>query len=107
MEIQPIANADGVSSIAPSDSPLIDYLRQTHAPAAVIALAEAQLKAGETLEQRAAAGDPIALHRLAVEEALHIPQSAQSLQSTPAEHHVVGDHGVHEAGKGDVVDIYD
>ena len=106
MAIEPIGSVDAVSPLAPADSPLVEYLRQVHASPVQIALAEAQAEAAETVEQRAADGDPIALLQVAREEAAHTPIQSQQLQTPHTEHHP-GDHGVHEEGKGDAIDIYD
>ena len=63
----------------------------------------AQAHALSVLEQLAAIGDPLAVLQLAQAEQRLTPIDAELLLPTPAEHLP----GAHEAGKGDLIDIYD
>ncbi len=109
MEIEPIASADGSTAVPAFETSLIAYLHQLHAPAAQIALAEAQAEATETTEQLAEEGDPIALLQLAKDDSAATPArvAASVQQPKHPDRHLPGDHGIHEDGKGNSIDIYD
>jgi hypothetical protein len=99
MEIEPISRVGGAA--LPVVLPGADS--QLSGSAAVAAALDEGLKVeSETLEQRAENGDLIALEQLASDEKQMIPAASQQLlpaqpQQSPA----------HEAGKGDIIDIYD
>ena len=67
------------------------------------ALADAQAVAGETDQQLADDGDPLAIDRVSQDQDRLTPVSAQHLQ--PA--HVSHAAGATEPGKGALIDVYD
>jgi hypothetical protein len=100
MEIQPISRIGGAAlpAILPGAHSPVSGATSAQSP-----LAEDLSVEAESIEQRANDGDLMALEQLAQEEAQITPVDSQQLlplqpvQSPP----------VHEAGKGDIIDIYD
>jgi hypothetical protein len=99
MEIEPISRVGGAAS--PMFLPAVHNPPQTSA--AQTALGDARLIESETLEQRASDGDLMAIEELANDEKNSTPiDSEQVLPS-----HSQSSSPAHEAGKGDIIDIYD
>jgi hypothetical protein len=99
MEIEPIG-APGDNSAQPPPT--------VHVPLAQAAGSNAGSEAAQAnelsvVEQLAALGVPLAVIQLAQDEQRLTPIDAELLLPTPAEHLP----GAHEAGKGDLIDIYD
>ncbi len=69
----------------------------------VVGLEAAQANELAVVEQLVAEGDPLAVIKLAQDEQRLTPINAELLLPTPADHLP----GAHEAGKGELVDIYD
>jgi hypothetical protein len=104
MEVDPISSTVGVSPVTAAAA----YAHQAHLSPAQTHLAESHAKEGETPEQLAAAGDPLAIVHLEQAAAAITPVRSQGLE--PAHHAAVpADHapGAHEPGKGDLIDVYD
>lgn len=96
MELDPIPAVVGVSPAAVA----ADYAHQSHLSPAETHLAASKAEEEETPEQRAAAGDPIAIAEVAQQEHRLTPVRSQALQPAHAP-------GAHEPGKGALIDVYD
>ena len=95
MELDPISGVGGLAALP------AEHAASPHASPSQTALSEAKAREAETPEQLAADGDPIAIAQLAQAEDRLTPTRSQHLQ--PAAHPA----GAHEAGKGDLIDVYD
>ena len=100
MEIEPISE---IGSVAASSAFAAEYSHLSHASPSEVALAQAQAKEQETTEQLAKDGDPLAQVQLTNEEQRLIPIDEQHILPANLAH----EPGAHEAGKGDLIDIYD
>jgi hypothetical protein len=99
MEIEPISATGEISAQAP---PAVHvHVAQPAGPNAGSEAAQANDLA--VVEQLAAMGVPLAVIQLAQEEQRLTPIDAELLLPTPAAHLP----GAHEAGKGDLIDVYD
>jgi len=99
MDIEPISAIDEMSA-QPSAGVHV-HVAQTAGPDSGSEAAQANALA--VVEQLAAMGVPLAVIQLAQDEQRLTPVDAELLLPTPAEHLP----GAHEAGKGDLIDVYD
>jgi hypothetical protein len=100
MEIEPITSIGGTQTAGPSQA---EQAYAAQAQPSVPAADEAKANELATVEQLAANGDPLAVIDLAHAQQRLTPIDAQLLFPAPAGHAA----GAHEAGKGDLIDVYD